>query len=72
MLITPFSFRLVAARLNISKDIGSDWYLVVVEVEGRGSTGVACYETAGDGLVICHFGINTGGRISSSDVGCSC
>ena len=62
MLITPFSLRSVAARLNISNDIGSDWYLVMVEVEGRGSIGVAQ----------CSFGINTGGRISSSGVDYGC
>ena len=41
MLITPFSFRSVAAQLNISNDIGSDLQLVAVEVEGSGSTGAA-------------------------------
>ena len=61
MLITPFLFRSEAAQLNISNEIGPDWYSDVVEVEGSGSTGVARYGTTGCGLEVCNFGINIGG-----------
>ena len=67
MLITPLSFRSVAARLNISNDIGS----VAAEVEGSGSIGVARYGTGGD-LVISSFGTNIGGSTSSSKGGFGC
>ena len=46
--------------------------MVAVEVEGCGSIGVARYGTAGGDLVICSFGTNIGGSISSSDGGCGC
>ena len=46
--------------------------MVAAEVEGSGSTGVAQYGTAGGDLVICSFGTNIDGSISSSDGGCGC
>ena len=72
MFITPLSFRSEAAQLNISNEIGPDWYSDVVEVEGKGSIGVARYGTTGCGLVVGNFGINTGGNMGSTGGGCSC
>ena len=41
MFITPLSFRSATAWLNISKEVGLDWYLDVVEVDGKGFIGAA-------------------------------
>ena len=68
MLITPLLFRSVAARLNISNDIGS----VAAEVDGSGSIGVTRCGTAGGDLAICSFSTKTGGNIGSSEEGGGC
>ena len=72
MFITPLLFRSAAARLNISNEKGLDWYLDVMEVEGKGSIGVVRYGTTGCGLVVDNFGINTGHIIASTGDGCDC
>ena len=70
MFITPLSFRSATAWLNISNEMGSDWYSDVVEIEGKGSIGAARYGTTGCGLVVDNFGINTGCIIDSTGDGC--
>ena len=66
--MTPLSFKLVAARLNISNDKGPDLTSVAVMGKGSSQNGWNGIEVVVEGFVISiwRFGTDTGGRMSSS------
>ena len=66
--MVPFSFKSVAARLNIYKDMGPVLMFVVVLDDGSNQDGWYGIDMVVEGFVVSiqSFGTNVGGSISSS------